>query len=192
MDEPYIVEATESILREANKSKAETNSGVPSRQQRGYSLVETLLVVALVGSIAAAGIMSFTAWMDNSKSRSTVTTLRTSLNLARLEAIKRGGNVRICGSFNGTSCSGDLGDGWIIFHDADADTAMTGVDTLVFKEILDDSSTILSMTDEDGNAITELGFNYRGYSSQPAIFLSRQGDFEFRFGVSSIGRISSL
>ena len=53
-----------------------------------------------------------------------VSELQATLNLARSEAIKRNTGITICRSSNGTSCTGNWQDGWIVFVDSNFDGAV--------------------------------------------------------------------
>ena len=140
--------------------------------QRGFTLLEVMLVLAILSIVVTAAVISFDSWMSNTKSRSAVTTLRTSIHLARLEAIKLGGKVQFCSSSNGLDCGGSLSDGWIVYQDTDADEILGANDPVLFTEDITNTNTTLTMTDSAGNAIAGIGFNHRGYSTQITEFSS--------------------
>jgi type IV fimbrial biogenesis protein FimT len=82
---------------------------------RGFTLVELLIGVAVLALLMAVAVPSFSASRLNGQLRASANGLVASANLARSEAIKRGGNVRMCVSSNGTSCgTGNWRQGWII------------------------------------------------------------------------------
>ena len=82
---------------------------------RGFTLIELLVVVGVMAVLMAVAVPSFSASRLNSQLRASANGLLASANLARGEAIKRGGNVRMCVSANGTSCgTGNWRQGWII------------------------------------------------------------------------------
>lgn len=56
---------------------------------RGFSLIEVMIAVALIGVLAAAGLPSFKEFMQNSKIRSTAGTFYAGVQAARAEAIRR-------------------------------------------------------------------------------------------------------
>jgi type IV fimbrial biogenesis protein FimT len=87
----------------------------PAIRAPGFTLVELLIGVAVLALLMAVAVPSFSASRLNGQLRASANGLVASANLARSEAIKRGGNVRMCVSSNGTSCgSGNWRQGWII------------------------------------------------------------------------------
>src|SRR5262245_808922 len=63
------------------------------RRCAGYSLLEIMVVAALIGFLAAIVSPMAAKWIRRSGDVSAYSTVRQALALARLEAIKRGGNV---------------------------------------------------------------------------------------------------
>jgi type IV fimbrial biogenesis protein FimT len=83
----------------------------------GFTLVELLVGVSVLAILMAMAVPSFTASRLNSQLRASANGLVASANLARSEAIKRGGMVRMCVSANGTSCgTGNWRQGWILLR----------------------------------------------------------------------------
>lgn len=74
---------------------------------KGFSLIELLVTVSLVGILAAIAIPNFTSSIQSNKADTEVSDLQRALNYARLEAINRGVTVRIAPS-SGTAWTGDL------------------------------------------------------------------------------------
>lgn len=86
-----------------------------ANQARGFTLIELLVGVSIVAILMAVAVPSFSTSRLNSQLRASANGLLASANLARSEAIKRGANVRMCVSANGTSCgTGNWRQGWII------------------------------------------------------------------------------
>lgn len=96
------------------------------RFTRGFTLVELLVTVAVLGVLLAVAVPSFTDMMRNNRSLAAANELVSALNAARSEAIKRGARVSLCPSTNGTSCSGTAWQsGWIVFFDTAASDRTT-------------------------------------------------------------------
>ena len=110
----------------------------------GVSLVELMIIMAIVAALAVTAIPAFGDLIIKSRISAATTTLQAAFLLARAEAIKRDKNVVICRSTNPDSltpsCAANggvlgndagWGDGWIIFVDQDSDKKFSGRDALV-------------------------------------------------------------
>jgi type IV fimbrial biogenesis protein FimT len=60
---------------------------------RGFSLVELIITLAILGILIALGASSFRAWIVNMKIRSTAESIQNGLQLARGEAVRRNTTV---------------------------------------------------------------------------------------------------
>lgn len=121
---------------------------------RGFTLIElmmTLAVAAILLGIAAPGFVSI---IKNNRITTVTNDLLADLALARSEAAKRGQNVSICISSNGTSCTGtNWLDGRLVF----SDTGTAGT--------IDGSDAIIRVAESKGNGLTlsSSGFANTGY-----------------------------
>lgn len=66
----------------------------PAGPARGFTLIEIVVVVAIVGILVGLGASSYSAWIANSRIRTAAETLASGLSAARNEAIKRNRLVR--------------------------------------------------------------------------------------------------
>lgn len=87
-----------------------------SQQQSGFTLLELMAVLAILGIIMAGSIELFDSLVKGQRIRSASFDLYTSLSVARSEAMKRGGNVTIV-----PSDPADWSRGWTI-NDAAGNT----------------------------------------------------------------------
>ena len=62
--------------------------------QQGVTLVELLVGIAIVGILLAAGIPSFTNWIQSTQVRTAAESILSGLQLARAEAVRRNDLVR--------------------------------------------------------------------------------------------------
>jgi type IV fimbrial biogenesis protein FimT len=88
--------------------------------QGGFSMMEMLIVIAIVAILLALGVPSFKYVTQSNRSTSEINGMLGALQLARAEAIKEGQTVSVCPSPDGLQCSlgaTDWEGGWIIFSD---------------------------------------------------------------------------
>lgn len=87
-------------------------------QQRGYSLMELVIVIAIVGIMATIAIPSLTSFVNQNRLNSVKTLLVNDINTARSEAIKSNTRVSICASNNTASDCAASADwaqnGWLV------------------------------------------------------------------------------
>jgi len=99
----------------------------------GITLVETLVVVSILGILAAIAVPSFQSTIESNRRQAFANQLFEDLAFARSEAIKRGVRVVVCPSTDGTRCTAgiDWQVGWMVFVDLDSDAWFTSGDTVL-------------------------------------------------------------
>lgn len=65
-----------------------------ARKSTGYTMVEVVVVVAIVGILAAAAVPNFSQWIANSRVRTTAEAIQNGLMLAKAEAVRRNTKVQ--------------------------------------------------------------------------------------------------
>jgi type IV fimbrial biogenesis protein FimT len=109
---------------------------------RGFTLVELLVVFGVVALLAAWAVPNFTPLIERLRVRQTAEALKSTLYLARSEAIKRGGNVFVqkFGSNASNRCSangnGIWDCGWVVCHDANGDGSCGDITSSTNTEVL--------------------------------------------------------
>jgi len=140
------------------------------RKSRGITLIETLIVMAIVAILLAIGIPSFMYVTTSNRIAGEVNGLLGDLQYARAEAIKEGQTVTVCVSSNGTACdttsTTTWNSGWIVFSDANADATVDSGDIVLRIQ------TPFSGTDtfSASNNIGSISFNREGFASGPSGF----------------------
>ena len=95
------------------------DGGVPGPRQRGFTILELMMTIAVIAVIAGFAAPSFLASIRANRIVTDNNELISALIFTRSEAIKRGQRVTMCPSANQTSCAGSGGweQGWIVFVD---------------------------------------------------------------------------
>ncbi|WP_164844498.1 GspH/FimT family pseudopilin [Azoarcus sp. DN11] len=85
----------------------------------GYSLVELMIVVAIVGVVSAVAAPSFARLLAETRVGDASSDLFAAVLQTRSEALKRHRRVVLCVSADGAECAsgGGWGQGWIVFED---------------------------------------------------------------------------
>lgn len=113
-------------------------ASVKARKMRGFTLIEIMVAIAVLGVISAYAIPSFLNMSKHSQVRSTSLALVSSFNLARSRAMTSKTTVSVCASSNGTSCdsgaSGAWEKGWLVFTDNNEDGVLDSDDVLQYSE----------------------------------------------------------
>jgi len=123
---------------------------VNSVRARGFTLIELMVTVTLLGVLLGVAIPSFRDFMDTQRVKSAAFDMAAALLLARSEAIKRNADVTVA-PVTGT----DWGTGW---------TVKAGATTLLQKESVDEV-TVASPT-----ATTSITFKSSGRPGVDARF----------------------
>lgn len=112
----------------------QTETLTPKRQlrsrQRGFTMIELMVVVAIVATLASLAAPSFRDMVEGYRVRQAIEEMTSTIYFARSEAIKRGGNI----SVRRNCATGDTDDwdcGWIVFTDADNSGTLNGVDAVL-------------------------------------------------------------
>jgi type IV fimbrial biogenesis protein FimT len=102
--------------------------------EKGFTLLELMMALAVIGVLAAFTIPSFNEFRMNSRMTGTANDLLAALNFARSEAIKRQRPVAFCGSAapNATppACDGALS-GWVVWADDNNDGAIAANEQVI-------------------------------------------------------------
>lgn len=131
-----------------------------SNKNKGYSLIELLVSLAILGILLAVALPNFQDTIESNVTNSQAKLFMTTLNLARSEAIKRGTNVGICPSNDGLDCdAASWSTGWVVFVDTNGDA--DGADGSI-----DAGDIIIRVFDALGaNSVLTVTTNFMEYNS---------------------------
>jgi type IV fimbrial biogenesis protein FimT len=101
---------------------------------RGFTLVELIVTVAILGIVLTIAIPNFRDMLASNRMASQANDVIAALSLARSEAVKRAAQVTVCASSDGATCTGTWEQGWVV-RDAGGNVlrvyrALTGNSTL--------------------------------------------------------------
>jgi type IV fimbrial biogenesis protein FimT len=84
--------------------------------QRGFSLIELLIGIALIGILLALAAPNFFQWIQSSQIRTQAESVQNGLQLARAEAVRRNANIRfhLTSSIDGACAVQASGTSWVI------------------------------------------------------------------------------
>jgi type IV fimbrial biogenesis protein FimT len=141
---------------------------------RGFTLLELMTALAVLGILLGIGVPALSNMSRNSQIAAESANLVSALNLARSEAIRRGVRVSICPAADMESCVEDDADwsgGWLLFEDNYGDMG-----------VLNDSDVLLQSWAAPANGVTVT-------SEAKFVTFSRQARAEFagKFEVSKEG-----
>ena len=97
-------------------------TGVPPRGRQGFTLVEVLTTVLVITVLLVMVAPSMSALIKRNSLVALHGSLRSSLSVARTQAVETGQAVSVCPMSRSGGCafpSGDWSRGWIIFEDPD-------------------------------------------------------------------------
>lgn len=124
------------MQRAHSHSKRSSRSGAAARTH-GFTLIELMVTVAVLAVVLAVAFPSFRGIMNSNRLSAASNEWLATIQIARMEAVRRNARVVICPSTNGTSCSGASWQRVVAFVDADRDGVADGGDT---EPVLRDTS----------------------------------------------------
>ena len=117
-----------------------------SRNTRGFSTIELMLALGIVGVLLAFAIPSFDSFMANGRRAEVANDLLLAIKMARSEAEKRVMPITVCASDDQTTCHNNgtaFDSGWLLFTDQDRDGVLdAGEELLMFSAYTTSSHTV--------------------------------------------------
>lgn len=101
------------------------------RQVSGFTLLELMVTVAIMAILLAIALPSFQSSLRSNRAATATNEMMASLSLARSEAIKNKGGGAVCPSSSGTACVGNWSDGWLVWADANGNSALDAGETVL-------------------------------------------------------------
>ena len=138
--------------------------GWQSTRCGGFTLIELMITIALGAIVMGIGVPSFQNLVVKNRIQTQASEIRSSLAMARVEAIRRGLRVRVCPGQNGCDGSANWHGGWNSFVDRDNDNNIDHNETqLEVHTRLDGGSTLTGANHvifkSDGTAVEQRTLN---------------------------------
>ena len=149
-------------------------------RNRGFTLIELMIVIAILGVLAGVITPSFLAYRDRSKVKGDATELRSVFESAKLRAIKHNTNAVV--TFPDTTS-------YQAFVDTNKNGIRDGGETIIASVALSPGVTIT----ENTFVGQDMEFNARGMANGPSstgtITMTSPGGERYSVVVSSFGRV---
>ncbi len=117
------------------------------KQSRGFTLIELMTVLVIVGILVAIAVPSFALFISKNNVESLQSNLGVAISTARSEAASRNEFMTICSSTDGKVCNGDdWNDGWIVFEDVNSDGVAATDGTELVVDVYDHSGSNYTLT----------------------------------------------
>lgn len=126
---------------------------------RGFTLIELMVTLAVAAIVISMAVPSFQSVINGNKLTAAANEMIASLQLARMEAIRRNARAGVCASTNtqegeDATCASAGMDGWITFVDANGDGDFDTVgDSLLRTALVDDAVVLTASPAIGGNTI---------------------------------------
>lgn len=88
------------------------NPRPPTRWQRGFTLIELMVTVAVLTIVLTVAVPSFANLVNSNRLNAQANLLLAAIEYAKTEAVKSNATVTFCHSANGSSCSAAPAAGW--------------------------------------------------------------------------------
>ncbi|MGE8448000.1 MAG: GspH/FimT family pseudopilin [Comamonas sp.] len=134
---------------------------VSRRVQQGFNIIEVMVVVALIGIALAIAVPSMAALIRSNRTTSEISTLVSSIRMAKSEAIKRGSAVQICSTTDASTCSGTnvWNTGWLIYVDSNGNGSLdSGEEIITTEQAFKYAHTLLASSNSEKIDINRDGF----------------------------------
>jgi len=89
------------------------------RTARGFTVIELMVVIAMIGLMLVIGMPGFSAWLQSTQIRTSAEAIQNGLSLARAEAIQRNSQVlfQLTTTLDNTCATSTTGINWVISMD---------------------------------------------------------------------------
>jgi len=164
----------------------------------GFTLIELMVTIAIIGLVALFGIPAFGDFVLNNRLRGQTSNFIAQLTHARSEAMRTATRVTVCPGTAGGCAGSNWENGWVVFNDTNANATVDSGETVIgIGAALDGGNTLRSTAfttyisfRHDGSSRNVAG---SGLAGSFALCDSRgYGDKAQAIAVSASGRVKAL
>ncbi|MBI5591874.1 MAG: GspH/FimT family pseudopilin [Deltaproteobacteria bacterium] len=155
------------------------------RKDKGFTLLETMVVIAIVGIVSAVAIPNYMSWVSDNRMKAAVRDLKSNMNMAKLRAIRENATVAVVFRIATNS--------YEIFVDNGAGGGIASNGIRDGGEALLQSATLpagVTMREVVFNAATRCSFNGSGLPTDPGHVYMENTKHNFRgISLSMVGTV---
>jgi type IV fimbrial biogenesis protein FimT len=136
-----------------------------SRPSRGFTLIELMVTVVVLAILAGIALPNFRDFLRRNAVTAQANAMLGDLQYARNDAITRRVITEICGSTDGTACTGSNGfeGGWVVYRETAPGAAATFTSADEVLRVTQPKEGIsIRLVDGSGTAVDDVGFNQEG------------------------------
>lgn len=139
----------------------------PKSKQRGFTMLELFSVVVVSGVLAMAGMPLIKDYQRSHAAAGTQQKFAESLAVARERAVGAGVSVFLCASADGTTCSADWDNGWLVYQSSQKKLPGQSVpaEEIIQHIHIADSDAEFKVIDENLASVSEIRFDSRGFNT---------------------------
>lgn len=176
--------AMSALIRHGDMIPYPSAVGKPCLRESGFTLIEILIAVAVLGILMAIAIPNFIEMINRTRVGMQAEELMTDLGLARSEAATRSLRATVCVSTDGASCVSSATAwqaGRLVFVDSNADGAVSVGETILkYEQALRGDTTIAAT-----GFSSAIGLTYGPYGG---LVPATSGSFKICSAASAVGR----
>lgn len=142
-----------------------------SRPSRGFTLIELMVTVVVLAILAGIALPNFRDFMRRSAVTAQSNAVLADLQYARNDAITRRVVTELCGSTDGTACTGSntFEGGWVVYRETAPGSAATFTSADEVLRVTQAKSGIsVRLVDDTGTAVNDVGFSQDGSTTSTA------------------------
>ncbi len=146
---------------------------------KGFSLIELVIVLAILAVAATFTVPAFLSWRDDSKAKGAMASMRADFERAKMRAIRENANVRVAFDV----------DSYMVHTDLNSDNTLDADEEVIAQTTLPPGVTMTNTFGDDDMSFSGRGVPAAGLSDAGRVTMTSPGGVEYDVIVSRFGRI---